>query len=58
MGYTGRSESSASKKIEYPRLVPAAGVRARYWLLWVTELPSTDRGFRVGVEELRLVRAG
>lgn len=38
------------------RLVPKAGTSARYWLLWVTGLPRDGGGFRVGVEELRLLR--
>ncbi len=39
-----------------PRLVPKAGTRARYWLVWVTALPQEGRSFRVGVDEMRFVR--
>ncbi len=38
------------------RLVPRAGAKARYWLLWITGLPADGSGFRVGVSELRLFR--
>ena len=38
------------------RMTPRAGAAGRYWLVWVTELPEDDSGFRLGVEELRLLR--
>jgi hypothetical protein len=41
-----------------PRMTPQAGVRARYWVLWVTGLPRDGEGFRAGVRELRLLRVG
>lgn len=34
-------------------LRPAAGARGRYWLVWLTGLPRADRGYRVGISELR-----
>ncbi|MGB8651947.1 MAG: hypothetical protein WCD35_14945, partial [Mycobacteriales bacterium] len=35
-------------------LTPAAGVRARYVVVWVTLLPKDGDGYRVGISELRL----
>ena len=37
-------------------LVVPAGTRARYYLLWVTELPQVEGRFVAGVRELRLLR--
>jgi len=34
-------------------LTPAAGERARYWLVWLTALPGQDSGYREGISELR-----
>lgn len=34
-------------------LVPAAGERGRYWLVWLTALPSEGNGYREGISELR-----
>jgi len=33
-------------------LKPTAPTTARYWLLWIRRLPSSDRGFREGVASL------
>lgn len=41
---------------ERARMTPPAGAAGRYWLVWVTELPEDAGGFRLGVEELRLLR--
>lgn len=34
-------------------LVPAAGERGRYWLVWLTALPRDGVGYREGIAELR-----
>ena len=34
-------------------LVPAAGERGRYWLIWLTALPRDGNGYREGISELR-----
>ncbi|HWB66974.1 MAG TPA: hypothetical protein VG708_09125 [Mycobacteriales bacterium] len=31
-------------------------VHARYWLIWITGLPHTGAGYRLGVEEIALLR--
>ena len=46
---SGRSAGGA-----LPLVVPA-GTRARYYLLWVTELPRVEGRFVAGVRELRLL---
>ena len=33
------------------------GAKGRYWLVWLTGLPRTGRGYQVGVSELRFVRS-
>ena len=38
------------------RLAVPAGTRARYWLVWITQLPPDAGQFRAGVDELRLLR--
>ena len=38
------------------RLDVPQGTRARYWLLWITELPADAGQYRAGVDELRLLR--
>lgn len=38
-------------------LTPSAGAPARWWLLWLTRLPSTGQGgYQLGVAELQLFR--
>ena len=34
-------------------LTPAAGSVGRYWLVWITDLPSVGRGYRATISELR-----
>ncbi len=34
-------------------LVPPVGTRGRYWLIWLTALPSEGNGYREGISELR-----
>lgn len=35
-------------------LQPAAGLQARYLLIWITSLPKEGDGYRVGISELRI----
>jgi hypothetical protein len=37
------------------RLSPSGSVTARYWVLWLTNLPRDTGGYRVGVAELALL---
>ena len=38
------------------RFAVPAGTRARYWLVWITQLPPDAGAFRAGIDELRLLR--
>jgi hypothetical protein len=37
-------------------LVPTGGSTGRYWLLWITQLPAADGGYRADVAEITLRR--
>lgn len=37
-------------------LRPAAGLQARYWLVWITRLPADGQTFRAGIDELVFLR--
>jgi hypothetical protein len=37
-------------------LHPAAGTKARYWVIWLTKLPAVSDGFRGGIAEMSFER--
>ena len=47
-----RSVASDESGNQVATLAPTASTRTRYVLIWITELPKSDQGYRVGIAEL------
>jgi hypothetical protein len=47
-----REVASDDSGAQVANLVPRAPTRVRYVLIWITELPKADEGYRVGISEV------
>lgn len=51
-----RVVARATAEQEAVTLTPPGGTQARWYLVWITELPEADGGFRGGISEMRFLR--